>query len=403
MSKNKYLLVASVFLSATIYSCKKETIEVLVPEDEAAKILKIDNTTSSSRIDLTDEGLTLNFQGTAETAGSRVMTDATTTTFPYQLVYKGKINPQIGVNNKALSALEVSAYGNYYAIAYQTPGAAYGGGVDVIQIQSGAPQLISSISTPDADITCINNGGGRLYLGMDLKTYESYKYPAPAVVGIVKTNGGNLAEPQAVGLEGYSTKDVKFNEYNGKLYAASSSKGGISVISFNGQKASRTAFQPYGGSRSIAFSNNQVFATNGYSYATFDANTAAESDYKHWPVPSNDVNIGSIAATANGNFLFGNNYYLIHVDRNTNALLDQVDVGGWINSISIVADKIYVSTGNSLVVAQIEGNKIKVIAKTHFANTFGGNFNVISSRIAGNYVFVACGNRGTYVFNLKKS
>lgn len=402
MSKNKYLLVASLLLTATIYSCKKETQEVVSDEDGASKIIKI-NSTPSNRVDLSNEGITLDFQAATESNG-KVATAATTASeFPYQLVFKGKINPQIGANNNALSALEVSAYGNYYAIAYQTPGAAYGGGVDVIQIQSGAPQLISSVSTPEADVTCINNGGGRLYLGMDLKTFESFKYPAPAVVGIVKTNGGSLEDPQVVGLEGYSTKDVKYNTQNGKLYAASSTNGGVSIISFAGQKASRTAFQSYGGARSITFSNNDIIATNGYSYTTLDANTAAQSTYQWWPIQSNEVNIGSVASLTNGNFLFGNNYYLIHVDKSSGQLLDQIDLGGWVNSISIVADKIYVSAGNSLVVAQIENNKIKVLAKTHFSSTFGGDFNVISSRVAGNYVFVACGNRGTYVFNLKKS
>lgn len=403
MLKNKYLLVAALLLSATIYSCKKETQDV-VQEDGASKIIKINNGTSSNRVDLTNEGITLDFQNVSDVNTSNTVTaNATTDAFPYQLVYKGKINPQIGVNNNELSALEVSAYGNYYAIAYQTPGDAYGGGVDVIQIQSGAPQLVSSVSTPDADITCINNGGGRLYLGMDLKTFETYDYPAPAVVGVVRTSGGSLADPQVVGLEGYSTKDVKYNQNNGKVYAASSSNGGISIISFDGQKASRTAFQPYGGARSITISNQDIIATNGYSYATFNANTAAETNYKWWPVPSNNINIGSVASLDNGNFIFGNNYYLIYVDKATGELINQVDVGGWVNSISIVSDKIYVSTGNSLVVATIENNKIKILAKTHFSSTFGGDFNVISSRIAGNYVFVACGNRGTYVFNLKKS
>lgn len=402
MSKNKYLLVASLLLSATIYSCKKEAADLTAQEDEASRILKINNSTSSSRVDLTDEGLTLNFQTASETVGAKVATEAKSPAFPYQLVYKGKINSQVGINNNALSALEVTAYGNYYAIAYQTPGSAYGGGVDVVELQSGTPKLVSSISTPNADVTCINNGGGRIFLGMDVENYESYKFSAPAVVGIVNAAGGNLAEPQAVGLEGYSTKDIKYNENNGKLYAASSSKGGISVISFSGQKASRTAFQPYGGSRSITFSNNDIIATNGYSYATFDVNTAAEGNYKHWPIPSNEVNIGSVASLPNGNFLFGNNYYLIHVDKATNALLDQVDVGGWINSISFVDGKIYISTGNSIVVAEIENNKIKLIAKTHFSTTFNGNFNVISSKIVGSYIFVACGSRGTYVFDLKK-
>jgi len=399
MSKNKYLLVAAVVLSATIYSCKKEK-DSPAKEDDASQIIKINNTASSSRIDDSQAGLQLNFEGVTQTGNSLVTTDATAPEFPYQLIYKGKVDPQIGVSNNALSALEVSAYGNYYAIAYQTPGANYGGGVDVIQIQNGAPKLISSVSTPDADITCVNNGGGRLYLGMDLKTFESYSYPAPAVVGIIRTNGGSLADPQVVGLEGYSTKDVRYNTNNDKVYAASSTQGGVSVISFNGQKASRTAFQSYGDARSITISGNDVIATNGYSYSYFDANTLAMSKYTQWPIPSTELSLGRTSSLSNGNFIFGNSEALVYVSKSTGALLDMTNVGGSVNSISVVNDKIYISTGNSLVVAQIENDKIKVIARTHFQSTFGGTFNVISSRVAGNYVFVACGNRGTYVFNL---
>ncbi|SOD14886.1 hypothetical protein [Pedobacter xixiisoli] len=399
MSKNKYLLVAAVVLSATIYSCKKEK-DSSTQEDPAAKIIKIDNTASSNRIDETQAGLELNFEGVNQTGNLLVKTDATTSEFPYQLIYKGKVDPQVGVSNNALSALEVSAFGNYYAIAYQTPGANYGGGVDVIQIQNGAPKLISSVSTPDADITCVNNGGGRLYLGMDLRTFESYDYPAPAVVGIVRTNAGSLAEPQVVGLEGYSTKDVRYNANNDKVYAASSTQGGVSVISFTGSKASRTAFQSYGDARSITISGTDVVATNGYSYSFFDPTTLAMSPYKHWPIASTDNSLGRTSSLSNGNFIFGNSEAVVYVDKATGELLNQVNVGGSVNSISIVADKIYISTGNSLVVAQIENNKVKVIARTHFETAFGGTFNVISSRVAGNYVFVACGNRGTYVFNL---
>lgn len=402
MLKKNYLLFTTLLLTVTIYSCKKETQESVTEEE--SKIIKINNNAASNRVDLSNQDLVLNFQAPSETGKLNMSTRAEAPVFPYQLVLKGKIDPQIGANNNALSALEVSAYGNYYAIAYQTPGNAYGGGVDVIEIQSGTPQLLTSVSTPDADVTCINNGGGRLYLGMDLKTYEKYKYPAPAVVGIVNTNGGSLTDPQVIGLVGYSTKDLAYNEQNGKLYAASSTQGGLSIISFSESNASRSAFEFFGGARSITLSDNNVVVSNGYSYSIFDSNTAKpQPDYKLWPIPSNEVGIGAVASLSNGNFLFGNNYYLIHVDKDNNSLLDQVDVGGWVNSISIVGDKIYASTGNSLVVATIENDKIKIIAKTHFATAFGGDFNVISSRVAGNYVFVACGKRGTYVFNLKKS
>lgn len=400
MSKNKCLLISTLLLSATIYSCKKDSQEV-AQDDEAAKILQINNNATSNRVDLSNEGTILNFEGATETAGNKAATQAAAYQYPYRLIYKGKISSQLGVDSNKLSALEVSSYGNHYAIAYQTSGSAYGGAVDVFEMQSGKPKLVSSISTPNADVTCINSGGGRLFLGMDVD-YDKHKFTAPAVVGIVNINNGNLAEPQALSLTGYSTKDLKYNEKNGKLYAASSADGGVSIISFAGGKASRTAYQPYGGARSITISGNDIIATNGYSYANFNANTAAETNYLHWPIQSDKVKIGSVASLANGNFLFGNNYYLIHVDKATNTLLDQEYVGGWVNSISIVDDKIYISTGNSLVVAQIENNKIKIIAKTHFSSMFDGDFNVISSKIIGTNVFVACGVRGTFVFELLK-
>lgn len=406
MLKKRFLLVATVLFSTTIYSCKKETQELTdvdVELNNATKIIKINNTNSQGRVDLNSEGLVLNFQANAGTLNANVATDALTPAFPYQLVYKGKIAPQIGVNNNALSALEVSPYGNYYAIAYQTPGEAYGGGVDIFQLQaSGTPQLVSAVSTTEADVTCLSNGNGRLYLGMDLETHEDYSLPAPSVAGIIKVEGNSLTQAQVVGLQGYSTKDIKYNESNGKLYAASANNGGISIISFTGQTATKTAFQSYGEVKSITFSNNDIIATNGYSYATFNPTTAVIGNYKHWIIPSNQEGIGSVASTSNGNFLFGNNYYLIYVDKNSNALLDQVDVAGSINSISIVNDKIYISTGSSLIVAQIENDKIKILARTHFPTAFGGGFNVLKSRVIGSTVIVACGDRGTYIFDLKK-
>ncbi len=403
MRNNNYLYAASILFMATVFSCKKDSQDI-VQENPAAQIIKIENTSSTDRIDLADEGLTLDFENYAAGSGNVVKgTDNTVAAFPYQLVFKGKINPKIGADNNALSALEVSDYGDYYAVAYQTPSDKFGGGVDVIDMKSGTPKLVTSVATPNADITCITNGGGRLYLGMDLKTYEKYDYPAPAVFGVVNIDGGSLNQPQVVGLEGFSTKDVKYNTANGKVYTASGTQGGVSIISFAGNKASRTAFQPYGGARSIAISYGQVIATNGYSYADFESNTAAETNYRHWPIRSNEINMGGVYALANGNFVYGNNYSLIYVDKTSGTLIDEVELNGWINSVSIVNEKMYISAGNSLVVAIIENNKIKVPAKTHFASVFGGKFNVISSKVAGNHVFVACGARGTYVFKLKES
>ena len=378
MLKNKYVLIATLLLSATIYSCKKDSTK-LPQEDGAVAIMKINNDISANRVDVANQGLILNFETATSQPGTGVLNNSKTADLPFELIFKGKIEPQLDDEKNALSALEVTNYGGLFMIAYQTPGSKFGGGVDMIDMQSNGPKLVSSISTPDADITCINNGGDRVFLGMDLKTFEKYDYAAPAVVGVVSVKGATFYDPQAVGLEGYSTKDLKFNKENGKLYAATSTNGGISVISFDGGKAVKTAYQPYGGARSIAISKKEVIATNGYSYSSFDLDNAAQTFYKHWPIESDKINIGNMTTLEDGNFLFGNNYALIYVDKESGKLIDQVDVGGWVNSISMFKKFIFISfcvisvlrfiTKNKKITKTITAAKIVVVELSIISST----------------------------------
>lgn len=397
-----YFLVAGALASVTIYSCKKEPSGITNQDDIASKILKINNNVSSSRLDLSNQGTILNFETVNQTAN-------TASSYTHQLIYKGKINPLVGLSGKTLSALQVANMGTQYVIGYQLPGDGFDGGVDVVDLNSGNPSLSSTVHTPNADVTCVEAGGTRLYLGMDLKTYESFDFPAPAVVGIIGVHGGTLNNPDIVGIPaGYSTKDVKYNVINGKLYAASSTQGGVASYNFYSHKAVLESYAPYGLVRSITFSGNEVIATNGYSFTNYNPNTLAQTNYRWWPIQSNEINIGSVSTLKNGNFIFGNNYSLVYVDKTSGSLLDQIDVGGWITSVSVAKDpvdnnieNIFIATGNSLVIARIVNNKIEITAKTHFASTFGGDFNVISAFVAGKYVFVACGDKGTYVFEYK--
>lgn len=402
MNKKRILTVIALASFVLIYSCKKENTSTPDPEVDATKIIEI-SAQSSNRIDASDAGLEIAFQdGNSTTTKSAGFQATLPASYPYTLVYRGKINPMLGKDGQPLSALQVAAYSNYYAVGYQTPGDKFGGGIDVFQMQGGAPVLLSSVSTPDADVTCVANGGGKMYFGMDLGTFESYGFEKPATVGVVKTTGGSLSEPGVVGLKGYSVKDLKYNTTSGKLYAATSTEGGLSVINVSAAKPKLNSFTYFGGSRSLDFAENEVVATNTAEYQFYDLQTGVKKSNAFWPIPSND-RMGSLTVTPDGNLMYGNNYKLVYVDKATNALLDEIDLGGWINSITVVDGKIYVAAGNSLVVATVSDGKIKALAKTHFATAFGGSFNVISVKVAGIYVFVACGNRGTYVFSLKKA
>lgn len=401
MLKNRLPLVTA-FLLIFAYSCKKSAND---PRAEQDPILTISNGISSGRVDLTNTGEIVNFS--TESAGSTRAVEAPVV-YPFELEYNGKIDVMKDANNTRLTAIDVTAYGNgIYGVTYMTPGENYSGGVDIFRIlPSKAPQLFSSIIADNADINQIKIGGGRVFLGLDLKNYESMSnLESPAVVGIVDISNNSLSNPQYVGLKGFSVKDLHYSANNNKLYAASADNGGLSVISFNNGLASRSGFAFYGGLRAITVSGNELIGSNAYAYSTFSSSTGELniSSRKEWPVRSNETQLGAMKALPNGNFLFGNNFALIHVDKNTNTLIDQVDVGGWIYSISVVSNKIYIAAGNSILVAVVDNGHLKIIARTHFKNTFGGgNFVINNVTVDSDKVVVTCGKQGTYVFTLKQ-
>ncbi|WP_113639590.1 hypothetical protein [Nubsella zeaxanthinifaciens] len=400
MSKNKFLVVCSLLLTVTIFSCKKNT-DTITNTEEADPILQISNKAETDRIDIANDGASVPFTSMETTSKS---VQATAAVYPYELIYNGKINPIKDNQNKPLSALDVTSLGNnYFGVAYMTIGEKYYGGVDVFKLSANNnPELISSVTSPNADINKIKIGGNKIFLGVDLKDYEARNFQAPAVVGMVDINNTGLQNPQYIPLKGYSVTDLDYSAANNKLYAASAENGGLSVISFNNGTPSLTSFAYYGALRAITFSGADLFASNAYSYSKFNPSTAELLNLQSWPVRSDDVQIGALTTAPNGNFLFGNNYALIYVNKTTNALIDQVDLGGWIYSISVVNDKIYIAAGNSIVVATIENGHLKLLAKTHFESTFGaGNFVINNVHVTGDKVVVTCGTKGTYVFTLK--
>lgn len=398
---NRRLLILSAFIALVVVSCKKDGI---VSKTETEPILKISNNAGNNRINLTNNNLVVGFSSVQNLDNSIKSIQATEEVYPYELAFDGKIESLKDNNGTPLNAIDVTSYSNgLYGVSYMTIGEKYYGGVDLFTIlPSNAPALVSTVVAENADINRIKIGGNKVFLGIDLETHDNYNLETPAVVGVIDINSNTLQNPQYVSLNGYSVKDIHYAESNQKLYAASATHGGVSVISFSGENASKTAYQPYGGARSLVVSNGQLIATNGYSYAGFNLNTAAQSAYKWWPIPSDGVGLGALTTLSNGNFLFGNNFALIYVDAATGSLLDQVDVGGWIYSISVVNDKIYVAAGNNILVATINGGKINVLAQTHFESTFGpGNFVINNVHVANDKVLVTCGPKGTYVFTLQ--
>ncbi|KHJ38695.1 hypothetical protein PBAC_10330 [Pedobacter glucosidilyticus] len=395
----KYTL-SFIFLLFVLCSCKKDNINF--EDNNANQIININNNPDPSRVSSVNNNSYVDFvqeKNILVAKGSRTKSNPA-----FQLVFKGKIDA-LKDNGVSLGAVQVASLGNFFAVSYLKSGADFSGGMDVFRLSNGVPQLLSTVKTPNADITTITSGGGRFFIGTDLQNFETFNYPSPAVLGVVNVIGGALNNPQIIPLSGFSVKDLKYNSNNQKLYAATSTQGGLSVISFNNRGVgSRTAYTNYNRLRSLALANNRIIGGTSTEYRSFNLNNAnLIGGSKLWPVRSDIEEIGSLNILSNGNLLFGNNYSLIYVNPNTNELLDDVNVGGWINSISIVNDNLYIATGNSIITARIVNGEIVILARAHLYSLFPGiRFDVMSLKVVDNYVVAACGSAGVYVFELRQ-
>nr|MCU0323551.1 hypothetical protein [Chitinophagaceae bacterium] len=265
---NKLTLSLLCFSFLFLFSCKKENIDTANDPVNAAKIINIDNNPDFSRVSQGNGFVDF----ATENSVSSLKGNRTSSTSSTRLVFKGRISA-LQHNGEPLSAIQVAAFGNLFAVSYLKTGDEFSGGLDVFRLNNGVPQLLSTVKTPDADITSITSGGGKFFIGADLKNFESFNYQAPATVGVVSINGGNLINPQIIPLAGFSVKDLLYHQANQKLYVATSTRGGLSIISFNNNGiGSRTNFTNYDRLRSLAISGNQIIGTTSTEYRNFDLN-----------------------------------------------------------------------------------------------------------------------------------
>lgn len=81
------------------------------------------------------------------------------------LLLRAEITPPV-IGGSPVYATSISVSEPYVFVTYSTPGAAFGGGIDVVDISSlSAPTLVSSVSLPDADALAATADGSRLYVG----------------------------------------------------------------------------------------------------------------------------------------------------------------------------------------------------------------------------------------------
>ena len=139
-------------------------------------------------------------------------------------------NP-IQYNGNTLQATHVALNGNYAYVSYNTQGATYLGGVDIIDISNPKkPKLVSSATFVGTDVSAIYYSNGKVYLA-EATEDTGFVYPA-CIEEITLSNNKLSLNTRRKGVSSYVATDLKVS--GSKIWVTSGSggpgTGGLTVL-----------------------------------------------------------------------------------------------------------------------------------------------------------------------------
>jgi hypothetical protein len=171
-------------------------------------------------------------------------------------------------NQEVLQASHIRIVNGYAYIVYNTQGARYLGGVDIVNISTAInPQLISNIIFNGKDVSSIDiepkGSGNNNFVWITGAEENNPDLTTPAIVERYILNSSNqfkaINDPkQFYDLKGYVGTDVKFR--NNKIYVTSGTGGGLTVLN-NGMNLIN--YYPLDNARSVDANSMYVIALGG--------------------------------------------------------------------------------------------------------------------------------------------
>jgi len=153
-----------------------------------------------------------------------------TQTAAFRLNYIAEIQPPT-VNGQKLQATSVVLNANFAYVSYNMVGSSAIGAIDVIQVKGVKNPVIRSEATfTDTDVNAAAFDNGNVYLA---EATSNPSYDSPAVVEVIRTNGGklNLADNFRRMLSSYAATSVAAS--NGKVYVTTGNTGGLYTLTQN--------------------------------------------------------------------------------------------------------------------------------------------------------------------------
>ena len=315
--------------------------------------------------------------------------------FPLELV--AEVMPPV-YGGLTLKATHVAINGNYAYVSYNTPGEAYSGAIDVIDISNPTtPQIVVQAILPNTDVSAVNYDNGILYIAGAASKDAYPELQSPAFVaamtlsnGLLSTNYNQTTLEGNVGTSVTSSSD--------KYFAVSGDNGVLAKLNKSTHQIEMTI--PVNDLRAVGYNSNKIVVLSGtQGIKVYNANNLnLQSSF----VTSQDVAGAkrTIDFLGNNSLLVSEGYnglavYNLNSGNKTQTIAVPASVDGvdasdiTTNAVSVNNDKVYLANGGAgLYIYQNTNQSLSALGYINL----NGSCNYVVSK--DSYIFAAMGNGG---------
>ncbi|MFK5973589.1 MAG: hypothetical protein QM485_09945 [Flavobacteriaceae bacterium] len=325
----------------------------------------------------------------------------------YPLTLVAQINPPSYGGGESLTASHIHLVDNYAYVSYNTVGANYAGGIDIINIKNpNKPKITSRLYYTNADINSLKYENGYVYAVGGVDSEKSVRATSNSFIAKISASNGkfNLSAGISYGFqEGFNGTDIAL--VNNTIMVTSGMDGSLTVYDKNSIEILKEV--PFEDLRSLASKDNNIAlldASKGILLLDQNLNITKEIDIDSDFGPASKRTIaffGDKIVVSEGTK--GAGVY----DTATGSLLEYIPIllnPEGVSNQDVVTNAV---TTNQKVILMANGGAGLCLSEENNNNSdlvgiieLDGSINYVESK--GDYIFAASGRQGLQIIKLNR-
>ena len=248
--------ILSIVAMCVIMSCSDETTVFSDPHDDI--LIEGNSAVLENSIVYDKSGVLDIFEEDNDVSGKYSHSSKSEIAGDYPLTLVAQVSPPSFSGGEHLTASHVHVVNNYAYVAYNTVGADYAGGIDIINVKNpNKPRVTSRLYYTNADINSLKYENGYIYAVGGVDSEKSVRATSNAFIAKVPVSNGQFGDTSQITYgfqEGFNSTDVETTPNT--VIVVSGQDGFLTVYDKGSLVVQNDA--PFADLRSVAFNNNII-------------------------------------------------------------------------------------------------------------------------------------------------